>query len=275
MPRLDAMNSFLLLVISVIFFLCMIYLIRVLRTISRKISALSRENKQLNRENQQLNREIRTLGKNLSKEMWQHYRQGENYQQLIRLLNFTCALPPTRSFAASPDLLLTLAEIVKKEQPKLIVELGSGVSTLVMAKALPLGSQTKIISFDDSPEYAEKTRQLLANHRITGVEIRVAPIEKYDDQRTWYTKGAFSDVQGIGLLVIDGPPGSKDPQARSAARLELLSRLNAEAIVIIDDTQRDGERELAEQFAQELPTHNLIFLPHEKGTAIISPKISE
>lgn len=262
------MNSILLLAISFIFFLFLIYSIRALRTISRKTSALRRENRQLNSD-------VRALGKKLSKEMWQHYRQGENYQQLIRLLNFTRALPPTRSFAASPDLLLTLAQIVEKKPPKLIVELGSGVSTLVMAKALPLGSQTKIISFDHSPEYAEKTRELLADHGITGVEIRVAPLEMYDDQRSWYAKSAFSDIQEIGLLVIDGPPGSKDPQARSAARLELLSRLNAEAIVIIDDTGRDGEHEMAEQFAKELPTHDLIFLPHEKGTAIISPKVHQ
>ena len=111
----------------------------------------------------------------------------------------------------------------------------------------------------------------MEQHSITGVEIRVAPLEQYDSQRTWYSKKAFADISNIDLLVVDGPPGSKDPQARSGARLELASKLSARAIVIIDDADRDGEHAMAQAFAEVLPSHTLRFLRHEKGTAVISP----
>ena len=38
------------------------------------------------------------------------------------------------------------------------------------------------------------------------------------------------------------------------------------------DVNRQGERELAEAFAKALPNHVLTIYPHEKGTAVISPK---
>ena len=73
------------------------------------------------------------------------------------------------------------------------------------------------------------------------------------------------------MLVIDGPPGAQDPKARSAAQIELGSRLSKNAIVVIDDANREGEHAMAESFAREMPGHALIFLDHEKGTALITP----
>ncbi|MFM1968610.1 MAG: hypothetical protein RL590_1467, partial [Actinomycetota bacterium] len=59
------------------------------------------------------------------------YRQTEAFIQLSNLLQFKSTIPPTRSWAASPDLLLLVSETVKKIKPSLVVELGSGISTLV------------------------------------------------------------------------------------------------------------------------------------------------
>jgi hypothetical protein len=53
---------------------------------------------------------------------------------------------------------------------------------------------------------------------------------------------------------------------------EFKDKLSANAVVIIDDVNRDGERKLAEDFAKALPNHVLTILDHEKGTAVISPR---
>lgn len=206
--------------------------------------------------------------KELKQMDWQSYRQIEALQQILLLLKFSAPIPPMRNWAASPDLLLTITDLVRTHKPGLVVELGSGVSTLILAKA----GAKKVISIDDSEEFAGKTRELLKTHGIRGVEIRVAALQSHFSGVDWYDTSKLQDLKKIDLLIIDGPPGSKNPAARSPAHAEFINRISPKAIIIIDDVNRDGERELAQTFAQSLPNHVLTFYPHEKGTAVISPK---
>ena len=196
------------------------------------------------------------------------YRQSEAFSQLMQLLDFKAPIPATRSWAASPDLLLTIAEIVRKQRPGLVVELGSGVSTLIASKA----GARKIVSIDNSEEFGGKTVSLLKDHKIRGVEVRIAPLQPYVNGSTWYDTSKIKDLKKIDLLIIDGPPGSKNPEARYPALAEFKDRLSAKSIIIIDDVHREGERKLAEDFVKVMPNHQLVILDHEKGTAVISPR---
>ena len=231
------------------------YCIRLLRALHQKV-------------NTRIAREISSSTKELKAEVWQSYRQIEAMQQLLSLLKFSAPVPPTRSWAASPDLLLTLAQLVQKHNPKLVVELGSGVSTLVVAKA----GAKKVISIDHSGEFADKTREILKEHKVRGVEIRVAQLKAHISGVDWYDTAVIKDLKRIDLLIVDGPPGSKNPEARMPARAEFIAKLSPRAIIVIDDVNREGERKLAESFAKALPNHVLTIYPHEKGTAVISPK---
>jgi predicted O-methyltransferase YrrM len=243
-------------VISLVLLVAMIYVVRSVRGIHRKINKVSSQN-----------RDIEKSIKASHKEMWQHYRQGEYFAQLISLMKFNVPLPPTRSWAASPDLLLTLMNLVRKNRPKLIVELGSGISTLIMAKASQ--GRIKIVSIDHSEEFAQKTREMLKEHGVKNVEIRVAPLKKHASGSDWYDLTFLKNLKNIDLLVIDGPPGSKNPKARQPALKEFEAKLSSKAVIVIDDVNRDGERELAEMFAKAFPEKNLEILPHEKGSAVI------
>ncbi|MEY4035463.1 MAG: hypothetical protein RLZZ311_640, partial [Actinomycetota bacterium] len=44
------------------------------------------------------------------------------------------------------------------------------------------------------------------------------------------------------------------------------------AVIVIDDAGRDGEKDMAQEFAKALPSHTLEFLSHEKGTAVLLPR---
>jgi predicted O-methyltransferase YrrM len=165
-------------------------------------------------------------------------------------------------------LLLAISQLVKDHQPKLVVELGSGVSTLVVAKS---GAQ-KVISIDGSPEYAEQTRSLIKQHEVRGVEVRLAPLTPYRGGANWYDTSKFEDIENIDLLIVDGPQGGDNSDARYPALEVLLNRLSERAIIVLDDVNRTGERKLAEDFAKALPTHTLHILDHEKLTAVIAPK---
>jgi predicted O-methyltransferase YrrM len=235
-----------------------LYCIRSLRALHGKVSKKS----------DQITREIQKVTVENKKQSMIAYRQTEAFIQLSNLMQFKSAIPPTRSWAASPDLLLLISETVKKNKPALVVELGSGVSTLVCAKS----GARKVISIDNSEQYGGKTRDLLKEHKVRGVEIRIAPLRPYANGSEWYQVSALKELKKIDLLIVDCPPGSKNPEARYPALKEFKDKLSAKAIVIIDDVNRDGERKLAEDFAKALPNHTLTILDHEKGTAIISPR---
>ena len=231
-----------------------LYCAKLLRALHQRVS----------KSNQQTQESI----KELKEQVWHSYRQSEALQQLFALLKFSAPIPPTRSWAASPDLLLTIADLVRTRKPRLVVELGSGVSTLIVAKA----GARRVISMDNSAEFAEKTREMLKAHKVRGVEVRVAPLKSHASGVDWYDTAKLKDLKKIDMLIIDGPPGSKNPDARKPALKELLAKLSPNVVVVIDDVNRIGERQLAEAFAKALPRHTLSILNHEKGTAVISPR---
>ena len=234
--------------------LCVAYCARLLRALHAKVSKNSSDLHKLSLENK--------------KRSMIAFRQTEAFIQLSNLLDFKAAIPATRSWAASPDLLLTISEVIKKVRPALVVELGSGVSTLVAAKS----GARKIVSIDNSDVWGAKTVALLKEHKVRGVDVRIAPLRPYANGSDWYDVAAIRELKKIDVLIIDGPPGSKNPEARYPALQQFKDKLSPMAIVIIDDVHRDGERKLAEDFAKALPNHTLEILDHEKGTAIISPR---
>ena len=242
----------------VIILLGVAYCARLLRSLHSKVSKSSAA----------ISRDIAKLMIDNKKSSMTAYRQTQALIQLTQLLDFKSPIPPTRSWAASPDLLLTITEIVRKYRPGLVVELGSGVSTLVAAKA----GARKVVSIDNSGEFGGKTISLLKDHKVRGVDVRIAPLQPYANGFTWYDTSMIKDLKKIDLLIIDGPPGSKNPEARYPALAEFKDKLSSKAVIIIDDVHREGERKLAEDFAKGMPNHQLVILDHEKGTAVISPR---
>ena len=234
------------------------YQIRLSRKFGAKLNQLMNNEKQTRKNSRELKISTR-----------EDYWQSEFYAQLLHLLNLDAPIPLTRGWAASPDVLLTLVESARSSEVRTIVDLGSGVSTLVLAKSAP---HARVISIDNSGEYAAKTRQLLDNHKITNVDLRVAPLTPHTSGVPWYDTSALSNLAEIDLLFIDGPPATEDGQARHPALAELVKKLSSRAIVVLDDAGREGEKELAQKFAAAMPNHVLEFLSHEKDTAVIRPK---
>lgn len=235
---------------------------------SYSVLLLRRSAKKLNRNADRVSKEIKGQTSQIKTELGYLYQQFEALEQLLPLLKLTAPLPPSRGWAASPDFLLSLFEISKTTKPRLVLELGSGVSTLVLAKS----GAKKIISLDHSLEYGEQTRSMLRNHRVRGVEIRIDALEKYQSGYSWYSRTSLKGIAKIDLLVIDGPPSATNPDARFPALEHLLPLLSPKATIVLDDANRADERKLADAFLAVLPSHRLRFLYHEKGTAIIEPR---
>jgi predicted O-methyltransferase YrrM len=238
--------------------LALAYLVRSLRALHRKI----------NRNADRISRELAGQTSRIKDEIGHAYHQVEALEQLLPILKLKAPLPASRGWAASPDFLLALSHIAQNVRPKLAVELGSGTSTLVLAKS----GAKKIISLDHSVEFGNQTKEMLASHGVRGVDIRIHELETYPQGYKWYAKSTFKGLTKIDLLVIDGPPSSTNPDARYPALAHLIPLLSPKATIVLDDVFRDEERKLADAIIAALPGHALRILSHEKGPAIISPK---
>lgn len=94
--------------------------------------------------------------------------------------------------------LWTLYSIVRAKKPKLVLEYGSGVSTILLAQALWQNGSGRLISLENAPEWVEVTRSRLPDHLREVCALRLSqPVIKtmrgfYDGRRVpWARRKRF------------------------------------------------------------------------------------
>lgn len=182
-------------------------------------------------------------------------------------------LAPMRGWAISPDLAALLVSLIAVERPRMILEVGSGVSTAIMAMALSRQGGGSIVALEHEASYAQKTNAMLIQHGVEEVARVVhAPLVDHEingQGHLWYDTGQLDFAQPLDLIVIDGPPRTVGPKARYPALHLLRDHLHSETVVVLDDTNRKDEIEMISSWAEEIAPLDVDFLPHEKGTAVI------
>lgn len=186
-------------------------------------------------------------------------------QDIHALLGLHGALPLEREslvlsgYAAAPDTILHLTTLVAGlPDDALVVEFGSGLSTVWMAAAARRhGRGIRIVSIDHDERWGEETVAALDRLELGGVaEVRIAPLEPLpgatENDAHWYALRALDGLEGIHLLVVDGPPAATGTGARYPAVPQLADRLAAECRIVLDDTDREEERAIAERWLGEL-----------------------
>ena len=202
------------------------------------------------------------------------FRQLEALQNLNAMLPVNAVVPATRGWAASPDLLVVLVDLVITERPSLVVECGSGASTLWLALAMRRSRiDGRIIALDHDPVFGGKTRDLLARHDVLDIaEVRDAPLESFSlDGQTysWYARRAWEDLAGIDLLFVDGPPANTGHQARYPALPLLGGSLSPVATAVLDDLIVPDMQKVLRLWIDAYPDFGSEILPLEKQAAIL------
>jgi predicted O-methyltransferase YrrM len=217
---------------------------------------------------------VRRIESRLGTELKQTFRQVEAIQNLSAVLPTSDVLPATRGWAASPDLLLVLVDQVIAQRPSLVVECGSGASTLWLALALRrFGIDGRIVALDQDPVFAGKTRDFLARHGVSDLaDVRDAPLEDFslaDGTYSWYARRAWEDLTGIDLLFVDGPPAATGAKARYPALPLLREALNPAATVVLDDLVVPDMQETLRLWLDAYAEFGSEILPLEKQAALL------
>jgi hypothetical protein len=130
-----------------------------------------------------------------------------------------------------------------------VLECGSGLSTLILAAAL--AGEGQLISLEHHQAWRELVR---TNERMRHSENAVvadAPLVSYGEF-SWYAVDKINLPRSFGFVVCDGPPGDT-PGGRYGLVPVLRSRLHAGSMILLDDTQRESEQNVARRWMNELP----------------------
>ncbi len=150
------------------------------------------------------------------------------------------AIPHLGSWKADSFLLNRIVDEIEALKPQSVVELGSGASSLIIAKALANNGGGQLVSYDQHEPFLAEMREWLAEHNLSAT-FHHAPLTSRNPEwpGLWY---AVTDVpESIDLLVIDGPPWAVHPYVRGMAEI-LFSRISPGGVVLLDDAARPGER---------------------------------
>ncbi len=197
----------------------------------------------------------------------------EDQQSLLALLGTGLNPPLFGAWAIAPDFGRILLDHLRR-RPAVVVECGSGASTLVIASALAANGRGKLYSLDHDSAFAEQTRSLLADRGLSDrAEVITTPLARQTFETTevpWYDTKCIPDFPDlIDLLVIDGPPPT-EPLSRWPALHAFYPQLSPQACVLLDDGRRRSERRTALLWAAAFPDLALHWIDTEKGTWMLS-----
>ncbi|MEQ7129276.1 class I SAM-dependent methyltransferase [Actinopolymorpha sp. B11F2] len=202
------------------------------------------------------------------------YRQLEALQNIYAVAGVDRPMPPTRGWASSPDLLLLLADLVERARPSLIVECGSGTSTLWFAMVLRrFEIPGRVIALEHQQQFVDNLRDRLDGHGLGGlVDVRYAPLEPVrvgEAEFQWYARDAWKDLKDVDLLFVDGPPGILGEHARLPALPLLADHLHPDGVVVLDDMIRTDEQEVLAEWLRTCPDFTAEEVPLEKNAALL------
>jgi hypothetical protein len=239
------------------------------------------------------------LSKQISREIANTTQQLEAHQALHALIGDLPA--PLHGWPISPDFALQLVRLIRDKRYDLIIEFGSGTSTLISLRTfeqfnLHSASQAapphRLITFEHLDAYHQKTTDLVAScSNRTLLDLRLRPLEPWADATGSYsyyagTAAIAEAIQAVAasmeqplkaLVIIDGPPGGTCHWARYPAVpivLDAASGMDLSVDFLLDDMIRTDEKEMALAWEQQIQAFDLRYqrvdYRFEKGGLLLS-----
>ncbi|MEY4884726.1 MAG: hypothetical protein RL151_35 [Bacteroidota bacterium] len=183
-------------------------------------------------------------------------RENIAVSQVHSLLNSGPYLPFNTGTIDSISMAAIFNDITLNNR-KRIVELGSGVSTIMLARLIKKNglSDTKLMSVDHKPEWTRLIRNMLEaeglDDLVTFVAAPLAASTFSVDDNLWYDERiletAFNEFgHDIDCLIVDGPNASSagNHRARYPALPYMFHRMHEKCVVFLDNADRKGEQEI-------------------------------
>jgi predicted O-methyltransferase YrrM len=169
--------------------------------------------------------------------------------------------PLNPGWQLSPQAMHEVLRHVLLNRPEVVVECGSGASTMWIGRALRHVGGGRLISLESERDWIAIVAGLVEHEGLSSVDVRLAPMEPIQlagREQPWYSAAALADVEEIDLLLVDGPPGRTSELARYPALPALRDKLRPGAVVMLDDCHRTDERTTLQKWLAEVPGLSLL-----------------
>ncbi|MDR7977761.1 hypothetical protein RIN88_02125 [Escherichia coli] len=232
----------------------------------------------------QINKNLPVLiKKELDAKLNKSVRHVEAFISIQQYLTHGDCITGFHGWPISPDMGVFLLEKIRERNYDAIIEFGSGVSTLLIAKGLMAFNLFKdnedkcFISFDHDEYYFTNTQSLLAYHGVESmVDLYLTPLKEWSDGTGCYKYYSCEDVLiELAKRIQDGSKRllvlvNTCANARYPA-LPFMSHFisNHEIDWVLDDAYRDEEKLTAELWKKYWSAENIQFthdfIKNEKG----------
>ena len=205
----------------------------------------------------------------------ENFNQVESLLSIYSQLKFRAPIPSTRGMAASPDFLKLIMETIISNKPELIVELGSGTSTIIAAKTLEKLKSGFLLSIDHDAKFAEQTRQRITLETLEKyskvITSELKDITVNGESYNWYDTSFLEKIdRKIELLIVDGPPRIINKNARYPAIPLLKQYFKENMVILLDDGRRKDEQNTVELWLKELDKFKAEYFNIEKSAYKLS-----
>jgi predicted O-methyltransferase YrrM len=159
---------------------------------------------------------------------------------------------PRTSWSISDAMAVELTRYLEWRKPKRILEIGSGLSTVILG-AYAVRHDATVVTLEHAWKFYQQTRQALEQFGMDKqVGLKLAPLrfrrfEQYGRQARWY------DVKLSGrydFVFVDGPP--KD-EGRNAVLYAIAEHLAPGWELWLDDARRHHERNCLRHWQEVFP----------------------
>ncbi|NHM06449.1 hypothetical protein G4D82_04385 [Flavobacterium sp. CYK-4] len=165
-----------------------------------------------------------------------------------------------QGFSAQIDYIKTCIDKTMKSEG-LIFECGSGLSTILLG-IIAQKQGRKMVSFEHIDFWAARIQKELDKNQMTANTIYTRGLKDYG-AFAWYDIDGFQ-CEPIGLCICDAPPGNTKGGRRGFLYL-FREYLKTGAIILVDDTIREDEQLMIQEWEKELPMSiefSGVFDPH-------------
>jgi len=196
-----------------------------------------------------------------------HRSNDDSYalQVILKLFPKYSFLPFT-PFSLNPSTIVHIMNDILLNDRKQIVEFGTGISTIIIARFIKVNKlETEILSIDDNSSWSNFISKELVKYNCSAcVKLVVGKLkvhnqnslEKYSN-KFWYNhkvvKNKIASLEkNIDCVIIDGPSTGSSKFARYPAIPVVSFKLSESFILFLDDVRRESEKEILFEWNKEI-----------------------
>ncbi|WP_181778742.1 MULTISPECIES: class I SAM-dependent methyltransferase [Brevibacterium] len=166
--------------------------------------------------------------------------------------------------ATVPAIRTIVGEIVRNDQVRTVLDVGSGTSTFWSALAFRERGYGKCFALEHDEIYVDRMNSVLEAHGLgQWAEVVHAPLVPWKPSFNypvssdhmpdrWYATSSIPDVD-FDIVFVDGPPGHAHEFSRLPALEILAPRLRDGSMIVLDDTIRVEEKGILKLW-QDIPS---------------------